>query len=152
VALRFQISRKLVAAEPCELWNAFLEFLCREPEPGITQWEYVARLAFLYDGEVQNGGHLQYFVNGSAELAHETIAALQAPGARRQTEILTTALSRYESKERETIQTITAYSAEAGRGEYADLDTAYYACKPDTCGHLEQFLNVHLDDFVEWVD
>lgn len=152
MAQRFQISRKLVAAEPSELWNAFLEFLRREPEPGMTQWEFVARLTLLYDDEVLNGGHLQYFVNRGTEVADETITALQMLGATRQTEILTTALTRYQSKERKAIQTIAAYSAEAEWGEYTDLDTAYYACKPDTCGYLDQFLKAHLDDFVEWVD
>lgn len=39
------------------------------------------QLCFLYDAEVQNGGHIQYFTNLKGNHIFETIDALEIIGA-----------------------------------------------------------------------
>jgi hypothetical protein len=60
--VRRRLSRELVARQPYERWNAFIDLVATEDATRLTATQRAAQLAFWYDSEVQNGGHLQYAV------------------------------------------------------------------------------------------
>ena len=146
------ISRARVAKHPYLVWNKFLDLLVEAEYDELSPLQQTAQLVFLYDGEIQNGGHLQYFENSRLLHASETVEAFRALGATAQAGILERAIARWKSKERTSIETAKEYVAEALEGEFDDLDTEYYDCVPDTNAHLEKLLASRQDEFVEIIN
>lgn len=131
-------------------WNAFVELLCdaRESEPGIQQ---DAVEAFLYENEIQNGGHLQYFANHRSKRARVAVEALGRIGAHCQQKVLQEAVEVWDSVERKPIDTAQEYVDVALEGEFDHFDRAFHARSPDMQEHLEQILATHFDEFIELV-
>ena len=65
-----------VSAKPHLVWSAFTELLLALPFEKMTKLQRSAHLTLIYDGEVQNGGHLQFFVNSAGRSSHAVAAAL----------------------------------------------------------------------------
>lgn len=107
-----------------------------------------AHLAFLYEGEVQNGGHLQCFENLREDRLKETVAALGTMGATEYQRILREAIQQFHSQPRPFLLSVEEFCEEASKGEFQTLDTQFYECKPDLAHYLGQFLNDHQDSFV----
>jgi hypothetical protein len=83
-------------------------------------------LAFGYEGDVQNGGHLQFFENLTPELIEPTIDALRTVGAEVYIPILLDAVGRWRSLPRENLETVEAFVLAGLTREFEDLDRAYY--------------------------
>ncbi len=135
---------------PFAIQNAFVSLIgsdCAAQLPGLR----FAHLAFRYDAEVQNGGHLQFFTNlvtsEGAEIlerrTQETVHALRQIKADLQAEILSLASERWLSQTRELPQDLQEYCEEALEAEFDDCDNRYYDCNPTTMELLEARL---LDD------
>ena len=85
-----------------------------------------------YDGQVNNGGHLQYFVNSTGNLSSDALAGLQAIGANQRSSILSDALKVFGPNgplpdEDERHQQLAVFS----RSQNAQLDvlnSRYYTC------------------------
>lgn len=107
--------------------------------------------AFLYESEVQNGGHLQYFQNHGRERAESAIGALARLGARCQQELLMGALKIWTSANRKQVRTVEEYGAIALEGEFELFDRAYGECTPSMEQQLEHILAAHFDEFIELV-
>ena len=56
--VRRRLGRALVAHQPYERWNAFIDLVATEDANSLTATQRTAQLAYWYDSEVQNGGHL----------------------------------------------------------------------------------------------
>ena len=134
----------------CSIQNAFVSLISSDCAAQLPSLRF-AHLAFRYDGEVQNGGHLQFFTNlvtsEGAEVVEgrtqETVRALRQIKADPQAEILSLASERWLSQTRELPQDVQEYCEEALEAEFDDWDNRYYDCNPTTMELLEARL---LDD------
>jgi hypothetical protein len=142
------IDRKSLEAQPYLLWNAFVDLLSTEDSSKLSPVQRIAQLAFRYDAEVSNGGHLQYFENIDTREAADACGALLTIGAKTQASILTRALDLVRSKSRVPIATREQFVAAAMLGEYDDFDKQYYAATPDMNSILKAYLDSHKNDFV----
>jgi hypothetical protein len=76
-----EVKRSDLEAGPHTLWNAWIGFLASADPARLSAVEAPAYLGFRYESEVQNGGHLQMFVNQGLEFAEQTLEALPKLGA-----------------------------------------------------------------------
>jgi hypothetical protein len=69
------------------LW-ALVKYLAERPDARTSTKFRSFWLAYSYDAQVLNGGHLQYFHNCGTDDAAETISALRVIGEHAQAELL----------------------------------------------------------------
>ena len=145
-----QVSRVAAASDPHLLWNTFVK-LCFSGEPDPTPVQRVAQQAMLYDVEVQNGGHFQYFENQGLAAARETVLALEQLGARRERETLEAAIRTHErvNPHEKRVGSREEFVEGALEGHYDEFDHAYGASPLDEL--LKIWLNSHFDEFIEWI-
>jgi hypothetical protein len=105
-------------------------------------------LAFWYESEVQNGGHLQFFENRPADHIEPTLDALRALKAEMYVPILTEATERWRSRQREKSDTAQAFISAALAREFDDLDLVYYDTQPPVTKLLENYLGLNPTEFV----
>lgn len=153
-----EVQKARLKEEPFLVWNTFLQLLAESELPDMSDTQAVAQLAFWYDVEVQNGGHLEYFENKFILFGDQlgflvtlTLDALADLGASQQAAILSGASRLYLSRERKHPATVEEYCEAAAEEEFADFDQRYYGCSPDMNHYLEQFLEAHAGDFVKLV-
>jgi hypothetical protein len=146
--MRRSISRDAAERDPNAIWNAFVNLLAHSNYDELSDIQRVAHLAFWYDTEVQNGGHLQYFLNRPEDLIEPTTTGLKLLGAEEQMEILGHALRRWNDQHRATPKTTDEYKGEAMIRQFEDLDTRFYGVTPDVTQLLEGYLNRHLSEFI----
>src|SRR5258708_33916078 len=60
---RILITKKALEEDKHAVWNAFIDLLATTDCDELAPSQRLARLAFLYDCEVLNGGPLQFFNN-----------------------------------------------------------------------------------------
>jgi hypothetical protein len=149
MAIRGTLKRSDYAEKPWLAWNAFVYLIANENNEDFSPLQRIASLAFGYDSEVQNGGHLQYFENRGTARAHELAEALGALGAMQHKHIFLEALAGWNSKQRELIETVERYSQTALEGEFAGLDSAYSRCSPTIQQLLENLLATNFQEFIE---
>ena len=137
--------------DPNLVWNEFIHLLAFSEVSELDPTQRAAHLAFWYDSEVQNGGHLQYFENRPTELVGETIRALVALGASQQAAVLKSASERWKSRRREKPKTVDEYVEESAKMEFEDLDNAYYGLSPSVTDMLEGCLESNRGSFVEFI-
>lgn len=78
--IRRQITKQELQNEPHMAWNSFIDILAMEAFEDLNETQRPAQLVFWYDSEVNNGGHLQYFLNSAGERAIETAETLLEVG------------------------------------------------------------------------
>jgi len=96
-------------------------------------------LAYIYDAQVNNGGHLQYFHNCGAASANETILALQTIGAMIQAELLEACLKKVHASPVDKVASLHEYSELAAERSFKEEDSAYYAQSPSVLELIEQY-------------
>jgi hypothetical protein len=139
--------------DPAAEWNACVD-ICFSSE--LADLEPIQRrlaLVLRYEGEVCNGGHLQYFTNDAGEYADDTVTALRAIGANDLATILTEATARWTSAARLGPADADEYVAVALEQEFRDLDDAFYAL--DVPGNpsrlhdlMKRYVDKHYDAFL----
>lgn len=96
----------------------------------MEQQHYYAVL--VYDGEVNNGGHSQYFVNSSGDNHPTALAGLRAIGATQRSEILLQAVQLFgangPSTDNETRHEQLADFSERQDSKLDSLNSQYYQC------------------------
>jgi hypothetical protein len=147
------VSRTAAAADPYLVWNTFVK-LCFLGTEDYTPAQRIAHLAFLYDAEVQNGGHYQYFENKGLAAARETMLALDRLGARSLMSILEGAVRKYEeiNPEEHKVGSPEEFIEGALEGHYEDFDAAYSRCTPTLEEFLKTCLDSHFAEFIVWID
>ena len=101
----------------------------------------------MNESEVQNGGHLQFFVNGTGKYAGETIAALDALGASAQARVLEQAVARWNSVAQSPAER-SAYAAMESKQEFLDLDRSFSNCASPLTEALERHLAEHETEYI----
>lgn len=99
--------------------------------------------ALIYDGEVNNGGHSQYFVNSSGDQWRFALDGMKAIGASERAEILEQAVGLFEAKgpsdDGETRHEQLASSSKRKDEALARLDDRYYASKENVAALLAPY-------------
>ncbi|WP_371223594.1 DMP19 family protein [Roseovarius sp. 2305UL8-3] len=110
-------------------WNRFVARATDQSQPNAAEEPLYA--LFWYQAEVNNGGHLQYFLNrddpsewkGAADVARSIDQASVANN-------LETAIQRWRSRVREAPETVDEYIDEALQEEFDAFDKRYYELDP----------------------
>jgi hypothetical protein len=147
-----KISRDLFVQKPYEAWNAFIDILAMERYDDLSAVQRIAQLCFWYDSEVQNGGHLQYFENRGIKQLDDTLVALGVIEANCQKDLLNAASRLFCRHPRTKIRTVDEYVAEARRGEFDALDSAFYACAPPIQELLATYFRQNESHFIEIIN
>lgn len=149
--IRRTITKEMINNNPYEKWSQFIELLAMEEYSELTEIQKVAHLSFWYDSEVQNGGHLQYFLNRGAKFTKESINALKKIGASSQAIILTKTTNLFNTMELPRIDDAGDYIELAEEGKFLDLDLEYYEIEPTVNDFLEEYLEKYETEFVQVV-
>ena len=107
----------------------------------LTPIQRVAHLAYWYMSEVYNGGHDQFVSNHSELDHHEVVRALESVGATEQAGILGDFLR--------TISATSHLEHDAGI-DSSRHDAAFGSCKRSIEACLEDYLDKHETEFIEW--
>lgn len=140
--IKRKVTKEMLDDNPYEKWNQFIDMLAIEEYKDLTEIQKVAYLCFWYDFEVQNGGHLQYFLNRGTKLASQTSNALKTIGADSQAMIFTKAVNIFNTMELSRIENF------ADEGKFLALDLEYYAIQPTMDDFLERYLEKYETEFI----
>lgn len=143
--IRRRVSAKHVEETPYAVWNAFVRLLTEEYD-SLSPAQRPAHLAFMYDSEVQNGGHYQYFENRSDERGEETATALRKLDLTCQADVLDKTLKKWREQDRRAAESVDRFVDYAK--EFDRLDYAYHECRPTTSDGLKAHLKRHRQEFV----
>lgn len=147
--VRRAIEKRQLEQEPWLAWNEFVDLIATTSYHELDELQRVAQLAFLYDAEVQNGGHRQYFENRRDELLEETQLALKTLDAACQADVLEEAAGKWRQRPRDPVKTVEGYVQTALEGEFETLDQAYYRCRPSIQELLERYLADNFNRFIQ---
>lgn len=147
---RSKVSLKELEDKPYLIWNGFIDIVVMVEESKLTDIQKIGKRAFNYDGEIQNGGHLQFFENSRLKDYTSVINSLIQMNAQKQAHILQRAVDVYKSKNRPRISDKYEYSKIAFEGEYDSLDTEYYKVTPTLTELMEKYAKDNVSEFIEF--
>jgi len=150
MAKPIQVSRKAFEAFAGVRWNAMNNLCALSDIRDLTPIQRIAHLAYSYASEVENGGHYQYFANMADCDHHEVIRALEAVGAAEQAIILGDALAAIRLTPVETPETVEQYLEGETLASLTRYDEAFAACRRSVFECLENYLDQHEPEFIEW--
>lgn len=130
------------------VWNAFVELLSSSEPQELSSAQRPAQRGFWYDAEIQNGGHLQYFLNLGPVEAQAAVSDLRDLGAISFSELLQEAISIWQAQERQSPASAEEYVELAAEGEFERIDATYYAVLPPLIEILEKHLNQYQSRYV----
>lgn len=132
------VTAKELAEDPgARLW-ALVMHLAEHPEAqSLPEFRHFW-LAYIYDAQVNNGGHLQYFHNCGESDALETIVALRSIGAIAQSNLLEECLKKVSAVPVNRVASLHEYSQLAAERSFKEEDSAYYAQNPSVLDLIEQ--------------
>lgn len=142
------ISQSELAADPNARFWALVLYLAGHPEEQTRPELQQFWLAYSYDAEVLNGGHLQYFHNRGTKDVARTIDALHEIGAKERAALLTSCWHQVQKEPVSRVTSLEEYSSLAAERSFKTEDTAYYAVKPDLMDLLEKYYAQLLLDLV----
>lgn len=146
--IRRELTISQIEKEPWIVWNSFVDLLAMEDYDDLTSTQRVASSLFWYDSEVQNGGHLQYFLNHGIEHVKTTLDALQSIGNKDFQDILKTVLNKYNSLDLTDIDDVEDYVEEALEDHFGEMDGKYYSVEPTIQSILEEYLEKNKNEFI----
>jgi hypothetical protein len=130
------------------IWNTFVGIIAM-PYENLAPQQRPSHLVFVYESEVQNGGHYQYFENSRTDRLQETITALDHLGAQRQKAVLKEAGEAFLSRQRAHPQSAEEFVAGALEGEFSSFDARFHECVPSLIEYLEEHLRLNLSTFIQ---
>jgi hypothetical protein len=133
-------------ANSYRLWNEFIQAIAGSYE-ALSVVQRPAHLVFVYESEVQNGGHLQYFENAGVQRLDGTISALKLLGATCQAGVLSESSRVFLGRARKGITNKEEYVAAALGGDFDQFDESFHACSPALIECLDRYLQTHLSSF-----
>lgn len=148
------VRRLLASQEPIEaiqqivgLWGPRVRAHQRDERLGLTEPEYMAHVVIIYDGEVGNGGHAQFFQNRGGRYVAAIGSAFEKLGLAEPRALLLEAVSVFPGgaipeSEEQTERTIAALPAEAWQ-RWAELDRRYYKLNGSIDAALLVYLRAH---------
>jgi hypothetical protein len=158
MAKLIELQKSQLEQEPNLIWNSFIQLIVESKTEELSENQTIAQFACLYDSEVQNGGHLQYFENQYllfedklTVVVEKTIEDLKTLGANKYAEILSQAREKYFSRQRIHPSTTEEFCSLELENEFVELDNQYYDCLPGMNYYLKTFLESHMEDFIKFV-
>jgi hypothetical protein len=158
MAKYIELQRSEIEQEPNLIWKSFIQLLVESKTDELSENQTIAQFAWLYDSEVQTGGHLQYFENQYllfeeklTEVIEKTIESLKTLGATKYAEILSQARKKYFSRQRIHPSTTEEFCSLELQNEFGEFDNHYYDCSPGMNYYLKTFLESHIEDFIKFV-
>jgi hypothetical protein len=145
-----KISRKAFEEFDGVRWNAMNTMLALSDIRDLTLIQRTAHLAYWYMSEVENGGHYQYFVNQADYDHDEVVRALGAIGATEHAAILNDAFKTVRATPVGAPQTVEQYLAGEEAADLSRYDTAFADCNRSVFQCLEDYLDKHEGEFIEW--
>jgi hypothetical protein len=130
---------------------ALIDLVSEHEYDELDPVQRIAHLAFYYEAEVINGGHLQYCHNRGSTEAELTVEALSSINASEQSQILREAIARYNAIPRERPKSLEEYHEIEIQHEFLDLDNRFYSCRPCVGGLLEDYRRENESHFIEWL-
>ncbi len=146
--IRRTVSKSDLQRDPRVVWNAYVDLLATSAHAELTPVQRIPHLAFLYDNEVQNGGHWEYFQNQQLLFLDDTLAALEGLGAVNHRRLLIRAVAQLKRTGRRALRPADSHDV-AVRDEFRGLDDEFCALAPTVTEFLERYLDRHKDEFVE---
>jgi hypothetical protein len=149
---RAKVSRADLEKVEYRAWNEYINVLTENEYEDLNPTQQVPYLAFWYDAEVQNGGHMQYFVNSAGAYAEQTVEALPLLGASTQARLLSKAVELVRANPLSDGWTWEKFRGSPLADRFWELDRAYYAAKPTPTELLERYLEAHFDEFIQVIE
>jgi len=120
------VSASELDADPsARLW-ALVFYLAERPEAQQLPAFRDFWLSYIYDAEVNNGGHLQYFHNQGTLAVPATIQALESIGAASHAHLLTECWHQVQDHTVSRVKSVNDYPALAAERSFTAEDRAYY--------------------------
>jgi hypothetical protein len=116
-------------------------YLAKHPEEQMAPDVRPFWLAYSYDAEVLNGGHLQYFHNNGAEDVPETLEALHLAGAHEHAALLESCWRQVQSNPVHRVGSLEEYASVAAKRSFVVEDDAYYKLSPEVLELLEAYFD-----------
>lgn len=132
------ITTSELEADPDARFWALVMYLAEHTELQQTPEFRDFWLAYIYDAEVLNGGHLQYFHNQGVERVPETLAALRKISAHKHAEQLANCWCQVERNPVSRVRSLEQYASLAVERSFSDEDAAYYESKPEVISLLQR--------------
>ena len=131
--------------------DVVLERIKKSGIDSLTHQQRHYYAAFIYDAEVRNGGHSQYFVNSSGNHWKDALEGLIAMGAAGRAEILKSASALFGSNgpptDNDQRHALLARFSAKQEKTLDELDTAYYASNESLEILLSHYTIQHKHDF-----
>lgn len=130
-----------------KIWNALKVNDGASLRPAQKRWLAVRS----YDGEVNNGGHSQYFLNSTGDTWPDAVAGLEAMGSTERLAILREALAQFgkdgPSTGRWARNNHLAAIVNRDEDAFRSLDDRYYKSKEHIDALLARYVIAHAEDF-----
>lgn len=138
---------ELDADSSAQLW-ALVFYLSEHPSSQSDPRLQPFWLAYMYDAEVKNGGHLQYFHNQGVASVQGAIDALITIGAHSHAALLEDCWSKAEADPVFRVSSLAEYSELAHDCSFKSEDSAYYKLSPDVLSLLEAHYEAMLHEYI----
>ena len=145
-----KVSRKAFEEFDGVRWNAMNDMCALSDVNQLTPAQRAAHLAYWYMNEVENGGHYQYFLNKAHFNHDEVINALTAIGATDHVIILIDALKAVSATPLRDPQTVEEHLEGEEEADLSRYDMAFAVCHRSVFQCLEDYLDKHEEEFIEW--
>ena len=143
------VSKSEYDKDPSARFWALVDYLGRNNVPQADRQLEVVRLAYFYDAEVLNGGHLQYFINRGTNEAPAVLTALEALGDLERAALLRSCLAKATARPLPEIKSLDAYADLARERSFRLEDTRYYELQPELLQRIQDFIAGKLPELVE---
>ena len=130
-------ARELQEDQSARLW-ALVMHLAEHPQDQHLPDFRPFWLAYIFDAQVNNGGHLQYFHNCGSDNASETISALILIGAKEHANLLASCLEKIKAAPIKKVESLHDYPQLAAERSFKVEDSAYYSQKSTVLELLEK--------------
>jgi len=147
--IRRILSKDLIEKEPYQKWNAFVDLLCMTEFEELNDVQKTASSIFWYNNEVENGGHMQYFLNLGSNHANHTLKALRLVKKDDYANILESALMKFNCIDLNGIEDVEDYVEEALQDHFGEYDDKFYEVENDLVQTLEKYLDDFESEFIE---
>ncbi|MBL9139085.1 MAG: DUF4375 domain-containing protein [Verrucomicrobiales bacterium] len=145
-----KVSRKAFEGFAGVRWNAMNDMMALSDIRDLTPIQRAAHLAWWYMSEAYNGGHEQ-FISNHADLDHlEVVQALETVGAIEQAGILRDFLAAVTADPSGARRTVLDYLEHGPGVDSSRHDAAFGNCMHSVESCLEDYLDKHERDFIEW--
>jgi hypothetical protein len=149
--IKRKISKELIGKERGLIWNAYVDLVSMEEYEDLTEIQQIGKALFWYENEVENGGHLQFFLNHGIEELELTIKALKFVYHNEFLSLLEEAKVIYNKLDFSEVEDTESYIEMALEDHFDICDEKFYQITPSLYALQLSFLLDFQQEFVEIV-